>query len=347
VLNEKENQKMNKELPIDLKLRFENEINPKGKIIHGITPIDKNTYWLYEFNENAESFFDCFNNPDSKLYKTDIHNMNSKHIFRGHQNSNWELLPTAFRNLNLKENLNELYILKSGNGHILPELKDFINFIRGLNSLGYSIEDETFEIINSALIEDHTKAFNLISEFPKENQLKELALAQHYGVHTRLLDFTFNPNKAIFFAIEKIGHKKVNDNSKIGIWAIPERLIDVSKDDFYVKRIFVQGYQNKNLIAQEGLFLNYFNGRLIDDNLFDDLGKIKKLDEYLMQTKRKNDNYRLVNEKIGKPCLFTLSHKAVKQLMKKLEIMNINWLTIQPDLEGVKKEVERKKRYVH
>ncbi|WP_372754674.1 FRG domain-containing protein [Mariniflexile sp.] len=330
-------------LPIELRIRFEPEINPLGKIIRGVKPIDKSTHWIYNFDENCDAFFECFNDPFSELYNSSNTNNEVKYIFRGHQYSNWKLIPTSFRDLNSDRETNSLNVLKSGNGHFLPELTDFINFIKGLNSLGYKIENDSFKLINSNLIDDIHKAFNLIEYFPKPEQLKELALAQHYGVRTRLLDFTFNPNKAIFFAIEKIKDTKREDNSKIGIWAIPERLIELCQEDFYLERIFLEGFQNNNMTAQQGLFVNYFKGRSIDENLFNKEGKIKSLDEYIFDNKKSPDNERLINEKIGKPCLFTLSHKVAWQVFKRLDILNINWITIQPDLDGVKKEVERKK----
>lgn len=332
-----------RDLPINIRIQHEPEINPHGKIIRGIKPIDKITYWEYEFEENCDAFFECFNNPFSELHQTNISNIDAKHIFRGQRCSDWKLIPTAFRNLNSNEEINSLKVLKSGNGHYLPELTDFINFIKGLNSLGYKIEDDSFKLINSTLIDEKFKAFDLIKYFPKPEQLKELALAQHYGVNTRLLDFTFNPNKAIFFASEKIKHPNKEDSSKIGIWAIPERLIEICQEDFYLKRIFVEGFQNKNMTAQQGLFINYFKGQSIDENLFNTEGKIKSLDEYLFDYNKSSDNERLINEKIGKPSLFTLSHRVAWQVFKRLEILNINWMTIQPDLDGVKKEVERKK----
>ncbi|WMI64605.1 FRG domain-containing protein [Aestuariibaculum sp. YM273] len=331
---------MYKELPIEMRLKFEPTINSNGKTIQGVSPVDKTTYWLYDFGEDCDCFFECFNNPFSELYQTDILNMPAKYVFRGHKFAEWDLLPSAFRDLNLEGNENELNVLKSGNGHVLPELKDFVNFIKGLNGLGYKIEEETFKLINS-LEDENFISSRLIDDFPKESQLKELALAQHYGVPTRLLDFTFNPNVAMFFAGESVKHPKKGDDSKIGIWAIPERLIDLSREDFFIDRIFVQGYQNQNMIAQKGLFINYFYGRAIDDSLFDVSGKITSLDKYLYQNKRRADNQLLVDKKIGKPCLFSLSHKAVWQLFQRLENMDINWYTIQPDLEGIKKEVER------
>jgi hypothetical protein len=342
VLNEEQMNQLRK-LPIELRLQHEPEINPFGKTIRGVKPIDEITHWVYDFEENCDAFFEYFNDPFSELNETSYSNIGAKYIFRGHQDFNWELIPTAFRDLNSNEENNSLNVLKSGNGHFLPELTDFINFVRGLNSLGYKIEDDSFKLINSTLIDDKYKAFELIEDFPKPEQLKELALAQHYGVHTRLLDFTFNPNKAIFFATEKIKHPSKEDNSKIGIWAIPERLIEICQEDFYLKRIFVEGFQNNNMVAQQGLFINYFRGRSIDENLFNKEGKIKSLDKYLFDYTKSSDNERLINEKIGKPSLFTLSNRVAWHVLKRLEILNINWMTIQPDLDGIKKEVERKK----
>lgn len=330
-------------LPIELKIQYEPKINPDGKLLNGIKPINKKKYWQYDFDLDCDNFFECLNNPFSDLYDSGIANKNNKYIFRGHSNYEWDLIPSVFRDFNLDENKNKLNILKSGNGHFLNELKDFLNFIKGINSLGYKIDNESFKLINNVLIDDDLKTFDLNKDFPRETQLKELALAQHYGVQTRLLDFTINPNKAIFFACEKIKHPKTDDDSKIGIWVIPERLIDISKEDFYIERVFVQGYQNKNMVAQEGMFINYFYGRILDDNLFNPNGKIKTLDEYLYDCKRNEDNSKLIKQKIGKPMLLTLSHKVVWQAVKKLELMNINWSTIQPDLDGVRKEVERKR----
>lgn len=116
------------ELPIELRLQQEPEINPFGKIIRGVKPIDKITYWVYDFEENCDDFFECFNSPSSELNQTSYANIEAKYIFRGHQDFKWELIPTAFRDLNSNKEKNSLNVLKSGNGHFLPELTDFINF---------------------------------------------------------------------------------------------------------------------------------------------------------------------------------------------------------------------------
>jgi hypothetical protein len=147
VLNEEQMNQLRK-LPIELRLQHEPEINPFGKTIRGVKPIDEITHWVYDFEENCDAFFEYFNDPFSELNETSYSNIGAKYIFRGHQDFNWELIPTAFRDLNSNEENNSLNVLKSGNGHFLPELTDFINFVRGLNSLGYKIEDDSFKLIN-------------------------------------------------------------------------------------------------------------------------------------------------------------------------------------------------------
>jgi hypothetical protein len=173
--------------------------------------------------------------------------------------------------------------------------------------------------------------------------VKDLALAQHYGVPTRLLDFTLNPLVALFFATQGITTSP-QSKENIGIWVIPEKLIEVvnENENKFVERIFVNGFQNRNMVVQKGIFINYIKNRGMEPNLYAD-DKIKTLDQYLLSD-LSNDQRQIVDKRIGKPMLFTLSHICEREITKYLDLVNINWTTIQPDLDGVKKEVERRKR---
>ncbi|MDN3665599.1 FRG domain-containing protein [Algibacter miyuki] len=328
-------------IPIESRIRYEPKINPEGITISGITPIDKETHWLYEFNE-IDDFISALD-----FKKSDIlpHGLNGKHhrlLFRGHRDSEWELLPTRFREINKPENKNSYNSLRSGNGDNVSELHDFKCFIEGMNNLGLYVEDDSFRLINTNTESEHLMLFEEFSTFPSSKQLKELALAQHYGIKTRLLDFTRNHYKALFFAIESIPKNLKNSNKKIGIWIFPERLIEIVSEVLYVERIFVQGFQNKNMAAQEGLFINYFKGRCDSGELFTKEEKMKTLDQYLMLENIYPDQKRLITERIGKPMLYTISQNKLWEIFDMLEALNINWITIQPDLHGIRKEVERR-----
>ena len=102
------------------------------------------------------------------------------------------------------------------------------------------------------------KAHLLLTHIPDENDLLEwLALMQHHGAPTRLIDFTWSPYVAAFFALERA----VCDSA---IWAIfpsalPKTMGEMYKE-FLMKpqRTIAVGEpmrMNQRLVAQAGTFV--------------------------------------------------------------------------------------------
>jgi hypothetical protein len=326
------------DLPLEMRLRFIAEINPNGKKIIGVRPKKFDTHFEYNFGKDWEGFMNALDINRSELFETNNPKNIPQLLFRGHEKKRYKLLPSAFRDLSP----NTINGYRAGQGNYEGVESDgFINFIEGMNSIGLHIEPESFEYINQLSGEKKGYSSAKFGDYAHGKMLKDLALAQHYGVPTRLLDFTLNPLVALFFATEGI-ETGPKSKGNIGIWVIPEKLIEVVNEKKFVERIFVNGFQNRNMVAQKGIFINYIEKRAAEPNLYVD-DKIKTLDQYLLSDL--SDNQRqIVDERIGKPMLFTLSHCGEREITRYLDLININWTTIQPDLDGVKKEVERRKR---
>lgn len=71
------------------------------------------------------------------------------------------------------------------------------------------------------------KKYNYKDFFIKEKLLDELVHMQHYGVHTRLLDWSNNPLIALFFAVT--GEK--NNDGKVFMYS-PDEIINFNDDDY-------------------------------------------------------------------------------------------------------------------
>lgn len=120
------------------------------------------------------------------------------------------------------------------------------------------------------------KKYDLVSFFGKEDWLpKDLweiaALAQHYGIPTRLLDWTANIKTAMYFAIvdyikplsveERLERTKLlfQNRGKVDyeyceIWALDSKVVVAKEGKLPLQLIRPPYHGNPNLAAQEGVF---------------------------------------------------------------------------------------------
>jgi FRG domain len=94
--------------------------------------------------------------------------------------------------------------------------------------------------------------------WPPQQLLSLIGLAQHYGVPTRALDWTWSAYTAAYFAARPAVTSTTDD--QIAVWAFSDftrqidRVIDLTTDR--ALRVFtVSGADNDNLHAQRGLFM--------------------------------------------------------------------------------------------
>lgn len=152
-------------------------------------------------------------------------------LFRGHEDRDWELIPSIFRENNLKllfadEEKEDKYSLEGY--HFLRVIREqglVYEFYREASERALKIPRvetiEEYKRDEYRLMDKEVHKKVSIEWIDNVNMEEICALAQHYDIPTRLLDWTKDVNVAIYFAIQDIFNKtkKIYKTKKIVIWA--------------------------------------------------------------------------------------------------------------------------------
>jgi len=195
-----------------------------------------------------------------------------KYIFRGQSNSDWEL----------KSSFDRVFEDVKVAAQILNEFKN---------------DCERYDLSHSSVLGDN---------------LKINALGQHFGLPTRLLDWTYSPYIAAFFSFSDIN---VNgyDCEYVAIWCL-DSTNEIFNQELGLEIVTIKQVGNQRLRNQDGVFTY-----------------LKSTDRDLEQFIRKIDikNESPILRKI-------LIHKSELEVaINDLDAMGINNLKIYPDLMGI------------
>jgi len=240
-----------------------------------------------------------------------LNELPNNYIYRGHSNLSWKLQSTLERVL---EN-------------------------------NYETKGKKFE---EYAIDNFKSRFHLYdkSNIKPETKLEWLSIMQHYGVPTRMLDFTKSPYVAIYFALE---HIVKADQGSFVIYAIDFRSImkksldhlteqDKSIRVTYDEMLYYERDKLFNIIdekAYEVLWIvepNVSNLRIEKQSgCFLISGNIKKTIEQILKSEIYSNvkNYRFIVPNSFWDNIYTL-----------LQRMNIDSKTIYGDLEGLSKSIK-------
>lgn len=133
---------------------------------------------------------------------------------------------------------------------VFSELRILEHFVEQCDYLGLRIINDSVEFREQHLnTRNASRSYSNPTEWPNKNLLEIMALAQHHGVPTRLLDWTRRSFVAAYFAASSALENKHQwkEKERLAVWALDIEVITLYRN---ISIISVPGSASKNLAAQ-------------------------------------------------------------------------------------------------
>lgn len=272
-------------------------------------------------------------------------------IYRGHSSEKYKLTPTALR-LKIKDLVDYARIqtddvTDSEAYQIIAEtqvLHEFYN--RSDYNRLYVPSESSFR--NNVVYSNDYRSLFFKGKWLPEDFFEIAALAQHYGLPTRLLDWTYSLDVAIYFALSDYlkNESFFVESENIVIWVLDVTMTSPMFVNQYMNQSYGNGFDiplriirplyrgNPNLAAQKGLFSLWQISQNEDNaqNPIDREPLDEKLVKFILSDKRREQFF-------PKPLMYKLvipSH-GIFLLFQYLLSQNINASTLFPGYAGVQR----------
>lgn len=176
----------------------------------------------------------------------------SKLIYRGQANSEWLLLPSVLREAQRATAVRGFHGEQTVDMQIFYEARLLEMFGEFCDQVGVRIPGDSITFRQNTL--STQRNFIRPKEWPPAELLETMALAQHHGIPTRLLDWSHNPYAAVYFAAASVFEEcsRGFTPERLAIWVLDIERLGIYRDQVYLVR--PPGSTTPNLAAQAGLF---------------------------------------------------------------------------------------------